>query len=261
MGEIPDSHPRRASLLARQSLVDAAAEGLLADSAMIAHGRGEAFDYLLGETTSDSAMDAIREVAARLLAAEHPVISVNGNTVVLAGEELIRVAAVVGCPIEVNLYYRTPERVIGLLGRLSEQRDVVAAEVPPRGWEGDWREAVGSVVLLGDSSKHNIPGLDGPRAKCCREGIGLADVVLVPLEDGDRCEALVAAGKQVLVVDLNPLSRTSMMATVTIVDEVSRASSRLLSEVVLGDCGTSKWNNTAALNAALGIISDASVDT
>ena len=69
MGEIPDSHPRRTSLLARQSLVDASAEGLLADSAMIAHGRGEAFDYLLGETTSDSAMNAIREVAARLLAA------------------------------------------------------------------------------------------------------------------------------------------------------------------------------------------------
>ncbi len=260
MGEIPDSHPRRTSLLARQSLVDASAEGLLADSAMIAHGRGEAFDYLLGETTSDSAMNAIREVAARLLAAEHPVISVNGNTVVLAGEELIRVAAVVGCPIEVNLYYRTPERVSGLLGRLSEQRGVVAAETPPKGWEGDWQEAVGSVVLLGDTAKHSIPGLDGHRAKCCREGIGVADVVLVPLEDGDRCEALVAAGKQVLVVDLNPLSRTSMMATVTIVDEVSRASSELLDEVVSGDCEPSQWNNAAALNAALGIISDTSVD-
>ena len=260
MGEIPDSHPRRASLLARQSLVDAAAEGLLADSAMIAHGRGEAFDYLLGETTSDSAMDAIREVAARLLAAERPVISVNGNTVVLAGEELIRVAAVVGCPIEVNLYYRTPERVMGLLGRLSEQRDVVAAEASPGGWKGDWQEAVGSVVLLGNSAEHSIPGLDGPRAKCCQEGIGQADVVLVPLEDGDRCEALVAAGKQVLVVDLNPLSRTSMMATVTVVDEVSRASSELLGEVVSGDCEPSQWNNAAALNAALGIISDASVD-
>ena len=260
MGEIPDNHPRRASLLARQSLVDAAAEGLLADSAMIAHGRGEAFDYLLGETTSDSAMDAIREVAARLLAAERPVISVNGNTVVLAGEELIRVAAVVGCPIEVNLYYRTPERVMGLLGRLSEQRDVVAAEASPGGWEGDWQEAVGSVVLLGNSAEHSIPGLDGPRAKCCQEGIGQADVVLVPLEDGDRCEALVAAGKQVLVVDLNPLSRTSMMATVTVVDEVSRASSELLGEVVSGDCEPSSWNNAAALNAALSIISDASVD-
>ncbi|MEO2242285.1 MAG: hypothetical protein ABGX49_01320, partial [Candidatus Poseidoniia archaeon] len=90
MGDIPQSHPRRASLLARQRLVDAAAAGLLADSALIAHGRGEAFDYLLGERTSDSARLAIREVAARLLAAERPVISVNGNTVVLAGKAAIR---------------------------------------------------------------------------------------------------------------------------------------------------------------------------
>ena len=44
MGEIPDSHPRKDSLLARAKLTEAAAEGLLAESAMIAHGRGEAFD-------------------------------------------------------------------------------------------------------------------------------------------------------------------------------------------------------------------------
>ena len=55
MGEIPDSHPRKDSLLARAKLTEAAAEGLLAQSAMIAHGRGEAFDYLLGEKTSESA--------------------------------------------------------------------------------------------------------------------------------------------------------------------------------------------------------------
>ena len=259
MGEIPGSHPRRVSLLARQSLVDAAAEGLLADSAMIAHGRGEAFDYLLGEATSESAMSAIREASARLLSAEHPVISVNGNTVVLAGENLIRVAAVVGCPIEVNLYYRTPERVSGLLGRLSEQRDAVAAEAAPQGWSGDWGDAVESVALLGEAADHGIPGLEGPRAKCCWDGIGCADVVLVPLEDGDRCEALIAAGKQVLVIDLNPLSRTSMTATVTIVDEVSRASSKLLGQVVEGGHESGQWDNTAALNAALDIISDATV--
>ncbi len=260
MGEISDSHPRRASLLARQSLVEAAAEGLLADSAMIAHGRGEAFDYLLGETTSDSAMDAIREVASTQHAAVRPGNAVIRNTGVLAGEELIRVAAVVGCPIEVNLYYRTPERVMGLLGRLSEQRDTVASEAAPGGWEGNWQEVVESVSLLGAAAAHSISGLEGPRAKCCWEGIGQADVVLVPLEDGDRCEALVAVGKQVLVVDLNPLSRTAMTATVTIVDEVSRAASELLGEVVSGDCEPSEWNNAAALNAALEIISDASAE-
>ena len=42
------SHPRYASLLMRRRLEIAAEKGMLADSAMIAHGRGEAFDYLLG---------------------------------------------------------------------------------------------------------------------------------------------------------------------------------------------------------------------
>ena len=51
MGDIPESHPRRESLLSRQKLVDAASKGMLAESALIAHGRGEAFDYLLGEKT------------------------------------------------------------------------------------------------------------------------------------------------------------------------------------------------------------------
>ena len=165
MGEIPESHPRRSSLLARQKLVDAAAEGLLADSAMIAHGRGEAFDYLLGEQTSDSARSAIREASARLLTAERPVISVNGNTVVLAGEDLIRVAAVVGCPIEVNLYYRTPERIAGLLTRLAEQRASVAGGPAPDGWSEDWAKAVSSVALLGDGADGNIEGLEGARRR------------------------------------------------------------------------------------------------
>ena len=196
MGDIPQSHPRRSSLLARQKLVDAAADGLLADSAMIAHGRGEDFDYLLGERTSNSARNAIHEASARLLAAEHPVISVNGNTVVLAGEDLIRVAAVVGCPIEVNLYYRTRERVTGLLERLSEQRASVAAGPAPKGWTGEWDRAVEGVRLLGEDADGRIEGLEGPRALCCADGIGSADVVLVPLEDGDRCEALIEMGKR-----------------------------------------------------------------
>ena len=258
MGEIPESHPRRSSLLARQKLVDAAAEGLLADSAMIAHGRGEAFDYLLGEQTSDSARSAIREASARLLTAERPVISVNGNTVVLAGEDLIRVAAVVGCPIEVNLYYRTPERIAGLLTRLAEQRASVAGGPAPDGWSEDWAKAVSSVALLGDGADGSIEGLEGARAICCTNGIGSADIVLVPLEDGDRCEALVEMGKQVVVIDLNPLSRTSRMATVTIVDEGTRAAAALVDEVVSGHAAQGDWDNRAALSEALDIIAGAS---
>ena len=63
MTNIPDSHPRKSSLLSRQKIVDGAKRGLLADSAMIAHGRGEAYDYLLGERTTSSASIAIREVS------------------------------------------------------------------------------------------------------------------------------------------------------------------------------------------------------
>ena len=118
MGEVPESHPRHASLMSRQRLVDAMKEGLLADSALIAHGRGEAFDYLIGERTVPGAAAAIDEVAARLLVAKRPVISVNGNTVALACDELLQIADSLGCPLEVNIYYRTPERMAGLLERI-----------------------------------------------------------------------------------------------------------------------------------------------
>jgi 4-phosphopantoate--beta-alanine ligase len=43
------------------------------------------------------------------------------------------------------------------------------------------------------------------------------------LEDGDRAEALAKAGKVVISIDLNPLSRTSQVAAVPIVDNVARA--------------------------------------
>ena len=67
------------------------------------------------------------------------------------------------------------------------------------------------------------PGLEHERAKVDRHGIFAADVVLVPLEDGDRCKALLEMGKTVIAIDLNPLSRTAQCATVTIVDNIIRA--------------------------------------
>ncbi len=229
--DIPQSHPRYRSLLARRLLTEAAADGLLAESALIAHGRGEAFDYLLGERTIASARQAIDESAARLLTAESPVLSVNGNTVALAADQMLSCAAVLDCPIEVNIYYRTPERMIALLKRLEERRQAVMQSGPPNGWsEGDgaWKAAVNAVPILGENADGRIPGLEGPRAACSGDGIIQADVVFVPLEDGDRCEALIAAGKQVIVVDLNPLSRTAHTATVTIVDELTRVLEELL---------------------------------
>ena len=58
----------------------------------------------------------------------------------------------------------------------------------------------------------------------------MADVVFVPLEDGDRTEGLVRMGKKVVTVDLNPMSRTAQFADVTIVDNVVRAMPLLVSE-------------------------------
>ena len=257
MVRIPDSHPRKKSLESRQKIVDGSSMGLLAESAMIAHGRGEAFDYMLGERTTNPARQAIRESAARLRNARRPVISVNGNTVVLAGEGAIRLAAVLGCPIEVNLYYRTPSRVKGLISLLKEWRLEVAEEDAPDGFNGDWRDSVEGVSILGGSPDFEIEGLEGPRSKCTREGIGMADTILVPLEDGDRCEALISLGREVLVVDLNPLSRSSRMATVTIVDEVSRAFDGILS-YLLNDCEyrPTKWDNRRSLKESVKEIGD-----
>lgn len=231
------SHPRYASLLRRHLIEEAAAEGLLAGSAMIAHGRGEAYDYLLGERTTASAASATREAYARLRAAKHPVISVNGNTVALAGRDLLHLAASLSCPVEVNIFYRTQARMDGLISRLER-----------------WCEEDGlNVEVLGRRTDGRIDGLEGPRAQCEAAGIAAADVVLVPLEDGDRCEALVAMGKTVLVVDLNPLSRTARTASVTIVDEVGRVAEALREHAAGSEhpAPNEDWDNTACLQASL----------
>ena len=208
MGEIAadPSHPRYQSLLMRHRLEEAEKKGMLAGSALIAHGRGEAFDYLLGEQTIPSALVATRQALALLTSAKHPVISLNGNVVALAGKEVLQLAHHLNCPVEINIFYRTPERMEALLNHLHGIKQQEGFEVDILGAEPDAR----------------IPGLEGPRAKCCTRGIFESDVILVPLEDGDRCEALVAMGKTVLVIDLNPLSRTARMASITIVDELTR---------------------------------------
>ena len=242
MGEVPESHPRFASLMARKKLTDAAAAGMLADSALIAHGRGEAFDYLLQERTCDSARLAIHTCAAYLSAAERPVISVNGNTVALAGPHLLACAAVLDCPIEVNIYYRTPERMAVLLATLHEQKSEAGTIYP------DLQSRIDTVEILGEAPDARIPNLDGPRANCVHEGIYSSDVILVPLEDGDRCEALVAMGKTVCVIDLNPLSRTAKTASVTIVDELTRCVPILLDDLRNGvEKSPGEWDNNQNL--------------
>src|SRR5207249_9978366 len=77
--KIPRSHPRYESLVRRERLVRGWKEGIVVPEGFIAHGRGEAWDYLFGEETSAPGLVAERAAAARLLAASRPVISVNGN--------------------------------------------------------------------------------------------------------------------------------------------------------------------------------------
>jgi len=89
----------------------------------------------------------------------------------------------------------------------------------------------GAAEVLGEKPDAAVPGLDHARALATRGGIFDADVVLIPLEDGDRCEALVAMGKKVIAIDLNPLSRTARKATVSIVDNILRAVPSLTEEV------------------------------
>ena len=210
LSDVPPSHPRYASLLTREKVVEGVERGITGLNGLIAQGRGEALDYLLGEVTTPPAEEAERAAAALLLLAERPVLSVNGNAAALVPGEMVDLARKVGAPLEVNIFYRTEERVRRIADHL---------------------RSFGAEEVFGETPDASVPGLDHARGKASRGGIFDADVVFVPLEDGDRCEALVRMGKRVVTVDLNPLSRTARTSTVTIVDNVVRALPNLISLV------------------------------
>ncbi|UPM42034.1 4-phosphopantoate--beta-alanine ligase [Halocatena salina] len=200
--EVPESHPRYQSLLTRHRIEDGVEKGITSPQGLIAQGRGEAFDYLLGERTLPSVDRAERVAAAHLLRARHPVLSVNGNVAALVPDELITLAEATGADLEVNLFNRTEERIHAIVDHLREH---------------------GACEVKGTTADERIPGLDHERAKVDADGIYDADVVLVPLEDGDRAQALAEMGKTELVIDLNPLSRSPQTAAVPIIDNVIRA--------------------------------------
>ncbi len=211
MSHVPPSHPRATSLHIRESLVEGWKRGIVSDYGMIAHGRGEAFDYFIGESTSAPAARAIETAASCLLLASYPAISVNGNSAALVARELVTLASEVNAKLEVNLFYRTRKRMEKVAETLKEN---------------------GATEILGlGLNRQKMPGFDSPRSMVDPEGILPADVILVPLEDGDRTEALRRFGKTVIAVDLNPISRTSLAASITIVDNIVRALPLLLSEV------------------------------
>jgi 4-phosphopantoate--beta-alanine ligase len=211
MIRIPETHPRVASLRVRERLIEGFKEGYVALAGLIAHGRGEAFDYIIGEISTPQALTATRVAVAAMLLAKHPVISVNGNLAALAPEETIKLAEVTNSKIEVNLFYRTQERELAIEKVLKQ---------------------AGAVKVLGvaEAASATIPELGSERRRVDPRGILIADTVLVPMEDGDRTEALRKMGKTVIAVDLNPLSRTSKAANITIVDNVVRAMPNLLLE-------------------------------
>ena len=205
--KIPRSHPRYDSLVRRERLVRAWKDGIVVPEGLIAQGRGEAWYYLFGEETSAPALVAERAAAAHLLAARRPVISVNGNASALATHEIVRLAKAIPARIEVNLFHRSEPRLRSIVRRL---------------------ERAGARDVVGLHPNARIAGLESKRAWSHRDGVFGADVVLVPLEDGDRAEALVAMRKVVISVDLNPLSRTSQRATIPVVDELTRAIPNIL---------------------------------
>jgi 4-phosphopantoate--beta-alanine ligase len=207
--EIPPTHPRAASLRIRERLTEGFKQGYVAMAGLIAHGRGEAFDYLIGEESIPASLEATRVAVASLLLAKNPVISVNGNLAALAPKETVQLAQLTGSKVEVNLFYRTSERELAIEKVLKR---------------------AGAVEVLGvkDSASATIPELHSERRRVDPRGILISDTILVPMEDGDRTEALRKMGKTVIAIDLNPLSRTSRTANVTIVDNVVRAMPNLI---------------------------------
>ena len=207
MTDVPASHPRYASLRTRDAIVAGVERGVTSVHGLVAHGRGEAFDYLLGERTRGFARDAIDASAAMLVTARHPVVSVNGNAAALVPGELVALAQALDAPIEVNIFHASKARERAI-------REHMLAH--------------GAPDVLMPTEHAVLDHIDSNRRFVNPDGILAADVVFVPLEDGDRCQALVRSGKRVVTVDLNPMSRTARTATVTIVDNVTRAMPLLL---------------------------------
>ncbi|MHA2318452.1 MAG: phosphopantothenate/pantothenate synthetase [Candidatus Hodarchaeales archaeon] len=177
---------------------------IVAEAGLLAAGRGEAFDYLLGEETPPFALEQERLAIIYLLLAKKPVISVNGNVAVLCPEEIIELGKLINAPLEINLFYRSLERELAIETAMKE---------------------AGAEKLLGIDPKRQttIEEISHKRRIVDVNGIAISDCVFVPLEDGDRTQALKHLQKEVVTVDLNPLSRTSLAASVSITNNISRA--------------------------------------
>ena len=211
--ELHESHPRYLSLLAREKLVTGFKRGIVASEGLIAHGRGECFDYLLGECTIQSSRDAIDVASAALLLANYPIISINGNVTALCVDQICRLnRSLENSAVEINLFYYTKER-----------EKLISEEFKKYG--------LTRLFGIDPNNLESIPELESNRRLVDRDGISKADVVFVPLEDGDRTIALKRLNKKVITVDLNPLSRTALTSDITIVDNIVRVIPQLIERV------------------------------
>ena len=199
---VPKDHPRYKSLKYRHKIIEGMKNLVVAEAGLIAHGRGECFDYILGEKTNETAKKAIKAAVAALLLAKSPIISVNGNTAALVPKKLVELSEIVNAPLEINLFYYKE-------GRIEAIKKIL--------------EKAGATDIRGTLREElvEIEGLESNRRFV--QSIIDADLVMVPLEDGDRTEALKKIGKNVIAVDLNPISRTAIWADITIVDNIIRA--------------------------------------
>lgn len=202
--EIPPTHPRAKSLIIREKLVEGFRNGIVVPEGLIAHGRGEAFDYLLGEKTTKYAYEAEKVAVCLLLLSSKPVISVNGNTAALCAKDLVNLSNITKSKIEVNLFHKSLTRSKAIARMLKKE---------------DANEVLGLDAKLRSTLRY----ISSNRKFVDKNGIMNSDTVFVGLEDGDRTESLVKMGKKVISIDLNPLSRTAIASNVTIVDNIVRA--------------------------------------
>jgi 4-phosphopantoate--beta-alanine ligase len=199
--QVPKSHPRYKSLKSRHKIIEGMKNLVVAEAGLIAHGRGECFDYILGEKTTQPARNAMQAAVAALILANKPVISVNGNVAALIPKKLAYLSKLLNIPLEINLFY--PKK-----GRIEAIKNVLN------------NAGATDIKGINEDKMIELEGLESNRRKV--DFIAEADVVMVPLEDGDRTEALKKLNKKVIAVDLNPISRTALWADITIVDNIIR---------------------------------------
>ena len=245
---IPKNHPRAHSLKIRSKLSDFYDSGIVSQYGLIAQGRGEAFDYILGETTPKISLKTINVATAHLLLSSS-VISVNGNSAALCSKDIIKLSKLTNSKIEINLFHKSKIRASKISQLLKKH---------------------GAKEVYGLNKKYltKIPGLKSNRKYIDKRGIFSSDVIFVPLEDGDRTEFLKKMNKTVITVDLNPLSRTSMMSDVSIVDNLVRVLPEMIKQSnTMSNLSDSdlqklikKFNNKKQLNSILRYMSKRLID-